>query len=81
MDVRTALITGTVFAGVLVAGAVAAPRGDGGNSSGSPTTDAAVVSVADPAADVPVSQVTTRSSGDDQREHDDDEHEHEEDDD
>ena len=81
MDVRTALITGTVFAGVLVAGAVAAPRGDGGNSGGSPTTDAAVAHVASPAADVPVSQVTSRSSGDDHgdREHDDDDHEEDDD--
>ncbi|MEO8540372.1 MAG: hypothetical protein ABI577_11575, partial [bacterium] len=67
MDVRTALITGTVFAGVLVAGAVAAPRGDSGNSSGSTATDTAVVTVADPAADLPVAQVTTASSGDDHR--------------
>jgi hypothetical protein len=37
MDVRVAIITGTAFAGVLVAGALAAPRGGNDSNTGDST--------------------------------------------
>lgn len=38
MDVRIAIITGIAFAGVLVAGALAAPRGGNDSNTGDTTT-------------------------------------------
>lgn len=85
MDVKIAVITGTVFAGVLVAGAVAAPRSGGaGDSVTDPATDSATVMTVD-ANGALVSQTTTRRSDDDYEDEDDDDHDdddrHERDDD
>ncbi len=73
MDLKIAVITGSVFAGVLVAGALAAPR-SGGDSASAPDSTAVVTAV----DNAPVlSQTTTRRSEGDER----DEDHHEEDDD
>ncbi len=80
MDVKIAVITGAAFAGVLVAGALAAPRGsgddEGSGTTGGPTsiinTDAAGNFVFEPAA-------TWRDDDDDVWE--DDDHDDDDDDD
>lgn len=86
MDVRTALIAGTAFAGVLIAGAVAAPRGGGSDESSSGGTGQPVATnvVQSPAGSFVSLPSGTRyereheDDDDDDRDHDDD---HEEDDD
>lgn len=88
MDVRTALIAGTAFAGVLIAGAVAAPRG-GGDSSGAPATSQTVSTNAvqqqpgDTLVDLPASSSRSVRESRDGDHHDGDDHDdgHEEDDD
>ncbi len=82
MDVRTALIAGTAFAGVLIAGAVAAPRGGGSDSAGvsggtgQPVATNVVQSPQDSLVSLP-----SGSSGEREHERDHDDDDHDEDDD
>lgn len=87
MDVRTALIAGTAFAGVLIAGAVAAPRSGSSdsNSSGNPVETVATSVGGQSPTDTLVSLPSSRSEsardgGHKSHEHDDHD-DHEEDDD
>lgn len=85
MDARIAVITGTVFAGVLVAGALAAPRIDGNE----PGSDLAAVTATDVPAAVQAVDEGYDGQGDDEydddgderdeRHHDDDDDDHDED--
>lgn len=90
MDVRTALIAGTAFAGVLIAGAVAAPRSGSSdsNSSGNPVETVATSVGGQSPTDTLVSLPSSRSEGvrdGGHKSHENDEHDdhddHEEDDD
>lgn len=86
MDVRTALIAGTAFAGVLIAGAVAAPRGGGDAGTGDAQQSVATISGGQSPTDtlVTLPAANTYVERDGRREsHDDDHHgdDHEEDDD
>jgi hypothetical protein len=85
VDVRLALISGAVFAGVLVGGAVAAPHLTQSNSSAT-QLEQQPVSVAPAAVTVaaaPPSNLASavREKDHHSKSHEDDEHEHEEDDD
>ena len=80
MDARTALIAGTAFAGVLIAGAVAAPRG-GGGSSGAPVTSQTVSANAaqQQPGDTLVTLPSWNARGERERDHDDDDDDHDDD--
>ena len=82
MDTRIAVITGTVFAGVLVAGALAAPRIDdgepGGETRGVTATD---ISALAEGYDVGYDDDDDDDNDDDDDHHDDDEYDDDRDDD
>jgi hypothetical protein len=67
MDLRVALIAGTVFAGVLAGGALVAPRlssaSDGSTSGADQQPTAAVVNAA-PAVDIPALAISRQGSDD-----------------
>ncbi|HMO96040.1 MAG TPA: hypothetical protein PKD27_07950 [Tepidiformaceae bacterium] len=65
MDARIAVITGSVFAGVLVAGALAAPRTNEGPAS----QGAAAVAVDDPGLNSGVEAVYSYRDDDDDDDH------------
>ncbi len=76
MDARIAIITGTVFAGVLVAGALAAPRG-GGNATAEGDSTLATTAFAEApstvsTATLPQSVTVSRRDGSDTYEDDSD---------
>ena len=79
MDTRIAVITGTIFAGVLVAGALAAPRSDD-----APVRETTAVTTTDgPAVTAPLEPSYDDHDDDDRHESDrnDDDDDHDEDDD
>lgn len=78
MDVKIAVITGAAFAGVLVAGALAAPRGGGHSddpqdSAGGPTS---IINTG-PDGNFVLESASFRGDDDDEREDDDEHEEHE----
>lgn len=87
LDAKIAVITGTVFAGVLVAGALAAPRGNDNSVSDSATVTTAGDAGLLAAAETVYSYDDEDHEDDDDEyygddsDHDDDEHEHDHDDD
>lgn len=82
MDVRTALIAGTAFAGVLIAGAVAAPRGGGGGSAdgSAGASQSLTASTGQAPGDSLVNLVSSSARGEHERDHDDDDDDHDDDD-
>jgi hypothetical protein len=77
MDVRIAIITGTAFAGVLVAGALAAPRG--GNDSN--TEDTTTVLATDANGEIVSLPATVAYYDEEDEDEDDDRYEDDDDDD
>lgn len=81
MDVKIAVITGAAFAGVLVAGALAAPRGGGDDPQDGAAGPTSIINTGADGNFVLEPSAIRRHDDDDDDEWEDDDHEDEDDDD
>jgi hypothetical protein len=81
MDVKIAVITGAAFAGVLVAGALAAPRGGGDDPQDGAAGPTSIINTGADGNFVLEPSAIRRDDDDDDHEDDDHERDHDDDDD